>query len=387
MTADMPRYLGLTWDHPRGFRALEAAAAADAAISLGWERQSLEGFEVHPIADLARRYDLIVLDHPHLGDAVAAECLVPLESLFAGEEIANWAAASVGRSFASYHYGGKYWALPLDAATQVGAFRPDLLKGEAPPATWEAVTALAQRRPVCLSLAGPHAALTFMSICAALGEPPASKDPDQFVGVGVGTEALAIMAVIHRHATKLALGKNPIGILEAMAQGIDIAYCPLIYGYVNYAAPPAGRHPVRFTDVAAVRAGGALGSTLGGTGLALTRRAAITPELLTHLRNLMSEQTQRCFIPRHDGQPSARAAWRDDEVNAQWGNFYRDTLQTVEAAWVRPRCKNFITFQAGASASIRAALESAATATSLLAELQQKYARSRCSGRGVPVEL
>ena len=83
MTAGVSRYLGLTWDHPRGFRALEAAAAADAAISLRWERQSLEGFEAHPIADLAERYDLIVLDHPHLGDAVAAGCLVPLESVFA----------------------------------------------------------------------------------------------------------------------------------------------------------------------------------------------------------------------------------------------------------------------------------------------------------------
>ena len=133
MTADLPRYLGLTWDHPRGYRALEAAAVADTAMSLRWDRQSLEGFEAHPIADLAQRYDLIVLDHPHLGDAVAAECLVPLESLFGSEEIAAWAAASVGRSFASYHYAGKYWALPLDAATQVVAYRPELLQGDPPP--------------------------------------------------------------------------------------------------------------------------------------------------------------------------------------------------------------------------------------------------------------
>ena len=166
-----------------------------------------------------QRYDLIVLDHPHLGDAVAAGCLVPLESVFAAEEIAAWAAASVGRSFASYRYAGKYWALPLDAATQVAAFRSELLQDEPPPATWDAVITLAQRRPVCLSLAGPHAALTFMSICTALGEPPASKDSDQFVNSGVGTEALAIMAAIHGHVTRLALGKNPIGILRSDGAG------------------------------------------------------------------------------------------------------------------------------------------------------------------------
>jgi multiple sugar transport system substrate-binding protein len=284
-------------------------------MSLCWERQSLEGFEAHPIADLAERYDLIVLDHPHLGDAVAAECLVPLESLFAAEEIAAWAAASVGRSFASYHYAGKNWALPLDAATQVTAFRSELLQDEPPPTTWDAVIALAQRRSVCLSLAGPHAALTFMSICTALGGSAASKDPDQFVSSGVGTEALAIMAALYRRATRLALGKNPIGILEAMAQGADIAYCPLIYGYVNYAAAAADRHAVRFGDVPAVRAGGMLGSTLGGTGLAITRRTTITSELLAHLRHLMSEHTQCRLIPHHDGQPSARARWEDKEVN------------------------------------------------------------------------
>jgi multiple sugar transport system substrate-binding protein len=387
MTAEVPHYLGLTWDHPRGYRALEAAAAADTAMNLRWERQSLEGFEAHPIADLAQRYDLIVLDHPHLGDAVAAQCLVPLESLFTADEIAAWAAISVGRSFASYHHAEKYWALPLDAATQVAAFRPELLQAEPPPTTWEAVIALAQRRPVCLSLAGPHAALTFMSVCVALGEPPASRDPEQFVSASVGAEAFAIMAAIHRHATKLAAGKNPIGILEAMAQGAEIAYCPLIYGYVNYAAAAPNRHAVRFGDVPAVRAGGVLGSTLGGTGLAVTRRAAVTPELLAHLRDLMSERTQRCFIPRHDGQPSARAAWRDTDVNRRWGKFYRDTLLTVEAAWVRPRYKNFITFQTAASALIRAALETGTSAASLLSELQRQYAGSRCAARGNAAEL
>ena len=387
MTADMPHYLGLTWDHPRGYRALEAAAAADTTVDLRWERQSLEGFEAHPIADLAARYDLIVLDHPHLGDAVAARCLVPLESLFSAEEIAAWAAASVGRSFASYRYADKYWALPLDAATQVAAFHPALLQGEPPPTTWEAVVELAQRRPVCLSLAGPHAALTFMSLCAALGEPAASKDPEVFVSPDVGAKAFAIMLAIYRHAIKDTVDKNPIGILEAMARGGDIAYCPLIYGYVNYAAPVADRHAVRFGDVPAVRAGGPLGSTLGGTGLAVTRRASVTPALLAHLRHLLSEQTQRCFIPRHDGQPSARAAWRDADVNRRWGNFYRDTLLSVEAAWVRPRYKNFVTFQAEASASIRSALDSGTSAASVLAELQQHYAASRGAAQGSAGEL
>jgi multiple sugar transport system substrate-binding protein len=386
MIAQPPGYLGLTWDHPRGYCALEAAAAADAALNLRWERQSLEGFEARPIANLAERYDLVVLDHPHLGEAVAAECLVPIESAFAVQELVAWAAASVGRAFASYYYAGRQWALPIDAAAQVTACRPELLKGESPPSTWEGVIALAQRRPVCLSLAGPHAAVTFMSLCAALGEPAASKDPEQFVSAGVGAEAFAILSAIQRYAVPLAAELNPIGILEAMAQGIDIAYCPLIYGYVNYAVAESGRHRVRFGDVPATRAGGPLGSTLGGAGLAVTRRAAVTQELLAHLRGLMSEPTQRCFIPHHAGQPSARAAWQDKNVNVRWGNFYRDTLLTVEAAWVRPRYKGFIAFQYAASASVRSALEQGTSAALLVATLQQHYSRSRSSRNGSAAE-
>ena len=81
-----PAYRGLTWDHPRGFRALEAAAEgvdpARDGFSLTWDRHSLEGFEERPIREQCDLYDLVVLDHPHVGEAVAADCLVPLEELF-----------------------------------------------------------------------------------------------------------------------------------------------------------------------------------------------------------------------------------------------------------------------------------------------------------------
>src|SRR3546814_2711890 len=62
-----------------------------------------------------------------------------------------------------------------------------------------------------------------------------------------------------------------------------------------------------------------------------------SPTLLAHLRWLMSDDAQRGFIPAHDGQPSRRAAWHDPAVNARWGNFYRNTAATLEAAYVRPR--------------------------------------------------
>jgi len=86
----LPAFRGLTWDHPRGYNALARAAVDAEGLTLQWDRQSLEGFESAPIGELCDRYDLVVLDHPHVGEAVAADCLIPVEDLFGADEIAGW---------------------------------------------------------------------------------------------------------------------------------------------------------------------------------------------------------------------------------------------------------------------------------------------------------
>jgi len=110
----------LTWDHPRGYNALAAASKLPDVIAAGldihWDKQPLEGFESHPIADLCARYDLVVLDHPHVGEAMSGDCLLSLEDVFGSETVAELAKASIGPSLTSYRFAGKHWALPLDAA-------------------------------------------------------------------------------------------------------------------------------------------------------------------------------------------------------------------------------------------------------------------------------
>jgi multiple sugar transport system substrate-binding protein len=359
-------YRGLTWDHPRGFNALDAAAKAAPELGLTWAMQSLEGFETHPIAELCAEYDLVVLDHPHVGEAVAGNCLRPLEDIFTPEEIAGWARDCIGPSLKSYRFASKHWALPLDAATQVMACRP----GVAPPETWDEV--LAFDGPVALSLAGPHAALSFQSICAALGERPALNDPDLFVSEAVGLTALDIMQRLTDASPLSVRDKNPIGILQHMVDHDDVALCPLIYGYVNYA------NALTFSN--APRSVGGIGSTLGGTGIGISQRCNITPELLDHLRWLMSPQAQIGFIPAHDGQPSLRAAWTDAVVNARWGDFYRNTFDTLEAAYVRPRHDRAIAFQTAASQAIRDTLYDHGDHDQLLTQLQTLYAGTRVPG-------
>jgi multiple sugar transport system substrate-binding protein len=373
-------YTGLTWDHPRGYVALEKAAEQARAdgLQLQWKRQPLEGFESHPIEELAREYDLIVLDHPHMGDAIAGDCLQPLEALFDSQTLRAWKAQSIGNTFESYHYADKHWALPLDAASQVAAFRADRLD-EPPPATWSATLEFARRNPVALSLAGPHAILSLFSISTAFGDAPAASGADRlFEGSGFAA-AWDLMQELHGLSFKGWAQRNPIGILQALAQEAQAVYCPLVYGYVNYAVAGQGRHAVQFGNVPS-GPGGRLGSVLGGTGLAVSRRAQVSDTLRAHLVYLLSTSAQCEFIPFADGQPSARAAWSDAGVNAAWGGFFRGTQATLEQAIVRPRHPGYVPFQTAASELVRKALSDALPARQVAGALQSLYERHRPAG-------
>ncbi len=288
---------------------------------MAWSKQPLEGFESHPIADLAARFDLLVLDHPHIGEAVAADCLRPLEDLFSKEEIGAWEAGTVGPAMASYEWEDRHYALPLDVATQVMAYRADMV--DAPPQTFDAAVRLAETVPVAVSISGPHAVCSFFSISVALGEEPGGED---LVERRDRRRSARPADPARREGSRGTATMNPIGLLETMATSDAIALVPHVYGYVNYARPAEGRKAVRFADAPVARPGGRQGSVLGGTGIAITRRATPDTPLLDHLRWLMAPDTQSTFIPEHEGQPSARSAWRSAKVNAAAGDFYKATL-------------------------------------------------------------
>src|SRR6185312_1978357 len=103
---------GMTWDHPRGYDPLVACSAvweSRTGVSMEWERRPLQDFESFPVAELAERYDLIVIDHPHVGQITREQCLVPLDD---GMDVGSLEAQYVGRSLASYLWEGRLWALP-----------------------------------------------------------------------------------------------------------------------------------------------------------------------------------------------------------------------------------------------------------------------------------
>ncbi|WP_306120682.1 MULTISPECIES: carbohydrate ABC transporter substrate-binding protein [unclassified Roseitalea] len=372
-------FRGLTWDHPRGFDALNRAGRQSGLVT--WSKQPLEGFESAPIAEICRHFDLVVLDHPHLGEAIASACLRPLDELFDSADLARIEAGTVGPCFRSYSMLGSQWALPLDAATQVMALRSDLV--EYAPADWEEVFAYAARTgKVALCVAGPHALLSLVSIAASL-------DADLDLACGgwlkrqVAIEACEIFADLFARTPPSVRDLNPITFLDRMTRCDEIALCPLVYGYVNYTSA-AMAVSLTFRDAPHARRGGRPGSTLGGTGIAISARADVTPALVSHLLWLMSSEAQREFIPRNHGQPSSREAWADRALSAPTHGFYGNTRRTIEQAAIRPRHAGFIKFQTAASALLREACGEGRSARAIAETLDSMFRQSLPRHEGEP---
>ena len=379
------RLSGLTWDHPRGYRVLDALAGAlEPDVSVHWQRQSLEGFESRPLRTLADDFDLLVVDHPGLGEAIGDGALLPLDEVFGEQELAAWRTASVGASYDSYVLDGRPWALPLDAAAQVAVARPDLM--EARPASWEQACQAARSHPTTLCLGGPHALLMFSAICVAAGTAPArddanagneepTRDHGPFVTDAAGAAALAIMSDLLACADRELSQRNPIGVLDAMAAGTGPAYCPLVYGYVTYQRPLGGEPgSSRLAAFDAPAGRGGIGSVLGGTGLAITRSAIELGAAAALIRTLLSDEVQIGLYAELGGQSSARQAWQHPGADAAGGGFYRATLATVEQAWVRPRFAGYPEFQLAASAVLREGLLAGEPHAGLVRRVNELYA-------------
>lgn len=380
-------FVGLTWDHPRGRTALQSAQEHATAhdVDLRWEVQPLEGFESAPLDALAERYDLIVMDHPHLGDALATSCVQPMDDVVGADALADIARRTVGPSLASYRLGGSTWALPLDAATQVSARRADLMGDE--PRSWADVVAQAERHPVALSLSGPHAYLTFASVCASFGAPLERGAAASIVDTSVGIRAIELLRDLGRRSADGSASQNPIALLDRMTSTDEIAYIPLVFGYVNYAV----RRRERAVTYGPAPEGldGVPGSTIGGTGIAVSARTTVTDGLRRHLLWLLGDEAQRGHIPWHEGQPSARAAWDDAAVNEPVSDFYRRTRLTIDTAWVRPRFAGFAPLQTELSRVLREAVAGTEPAVDVLARLTalQNAAAGRAAvldAEGVP---
>ena len=368
---------GMTWSHPRGYDPMVACSALwqqQTGVAITWDKRSLQDFESYPVEDLARAYDLIVIDHPHVGQITRENCLAPLDVPGREADRAALAAASVGLSCSSYIWQGHQWAFPIDVATQVMAFRPDL--AARPPATWAETLDLARRGRVLLPMRPPHSLMVLYTLCGNLGRPCVAEGPD-LIDRKIGTQVFSMMQEIVGLVDPACFGMDPIDVLERMsAPDATLACAPLIYGYVSYATEGFRPHRLAFTDIPVAGSLGPVGSALGGTGIAVSAFSMAQADAIDFAYWIASGAVQRGPYARSGGQPGHAAAWADPEVNAATLDFYRATRATLEGAWLRPRHDGYMPFQAEASARINTGLMRHEPPETVIDEINTLFRRS-----------
>ena len=357
---------GCTWDHPRGLDPLVATAAAYRDAEIVWEARSLQEFGDAPITQLAERYDLIVIDHPHVGIGGVEGTLLPLDQWIDAEKMKELADESVGPCHVSYSWEGHQWALAIDAACQVSAYLPDALRSV--PQDWTAVIEVAKSGGVIWPLKPADAFASFCTILLDLDTLPASGT--EFVPEKVGVTALELMEEISRLLPDWCLDANPIDALEMLSRG-EAVYCPLLYGYSNYARPDFRDRVVRFAD-----SPGGRGSILGGTGMAVSSKTRDPERAVAYTWWVASSEIQSDLYFSSGGQPASARAWNDAAINESCSNFFRNTRATMDNAWVRPRHAGFVEAHIRIGEEINSFLRNPKRAERKVEAINEWYAQS-----------
>lgn len=371
---------GMTWNHTRGLAPMLATAAKYAemhgGIVIEWTARSLQGFADHSITTLADEFDMIVLDHPFMGTAARANCLVPLDNHIPPQTLEILRAESVGASHDSYFYDGHQWALAIDAAAQVAGYRPDLIEatGAKVPTTWKEVHELAnvKRGFVTIPLLPVDAFCSFVSICANSGVQPFVSS-EEVVLRETGELALRTLIELARSGAEAALEWNPIALWEKMSASDEIAYCPLAFGYSNYARDGFSRSRLKFTNIPRRGPLGSSGSILGGAGLAISANSKVVDVAVDYATWIAGAECQKTIYVESGGQPGNKSAWTDPSVNTQTNHFFQDTLATLESAYLRPRFPGFVEFQTEASYLISEFLRGGRSPEDTLRSLDESY--------------
>jgi multiple sugar transport system substrate-binding protein len=377
--ADQVQLRGMTWDHSRGFDPMVATSQDFSErhphVSIQWEKRSLQAFADRPIEDMAESYDLMVIDHPHVGEVARSGQLVAFDGLDRGAELAALASQSVGVSHRSYEFDGHQWALAIDAATPVAAFRADLLN-EAP-RSWDGVLDLARSGRVACALIPINALMCFFGLARNI-DCSVAEDPALLIARDEGRHVLGLMKEIVALIDPKCLALDPIGILDWMGRTADgPAYSPFGYGYTNYSRDGYCRFPITFADAPGIGDNGPRGTVIGGTGIAISNASPNREIAAEYAFWIAGAECQAGLFFSSGGQPANAFAWEDEACNAASRNFFANTRKTLETAWLRPRYDGYMGFQDTAGNIVHHCLKGESDVETTLDRLQAAYLESR----------
>ncbi len=345
---------GITWNHSRALPCLVATAQrweeTHAGVNIAWSKRTLDEFGHGDVAELASRFDLVVMDHPWIGFAQRRGLFVDFREHLEAGYLSDLAENSTGASFRSYEWEGKLPALPIDAATPVASWRSDRLiaAGMSPPTTWQELIELAKTGRVIMPGFPADVFLNLIMLIVSAGG-TICESPGEWAEESRVIEALERFRELASLLPESVWQWNPIAVYEKLADkrgGLaDAAYCPFAYGYHNYGRVGFADHVLEFGPPVKLADGIPLRPVLGGTGIAVSKRCGNPEAAIAYARYVADPLVQRTLYAHAGGQAADRRAWLDVDVNRLTNFFFASTLPAMERSIVRPRYDGFVDFQ------------------------------------------
>ncbi|MGB3151908.1 MAG: extracellular solute-binding protein [Maribacter sp.] len=376
---------GMAWDHPRGYEPLRATSSAFTEIhtdvTIQWDIRSLKEFGDMPIEDLIERYDIITIDHPYMGQANSNNLLVPLEEYISKKVLKKLKSESVGPSFESYDYQGHQYALPVDAAALVAAYRSDLVLNaklvlpKERTQLFDFYKKVPTKQKVAWALCATDLWCAFLTLCAQDAGRGfiTNKKIDKTLGIKVLDELKRHLDYLHPQS----MHWNPIQILDVMGEGDELIYAPFLFGYTNYSREGYKKHIVHFgnsptnpeTDVSTI---------LGGVGLAISTHCEHKELASAYISYVADAETQNGIYTENGGQPGNLKAWQSKTNNILCHNFFDNTIKTMYQAYVRPQHMGWNAFQEQGADILHEGLLNNTPSATIMLHLNQLYQSISC---------
>lgn len=367
---------GMTWDHARAVDPLIATSMVfnehHPEVEIIWEKRSLQAFADRPLEQMANEYDLMVIDHPHAGVAARTGLLLPFDGQGFDKELKILAKESCGPSHLSYEFDSHQWALAIDTASPVSAYRPDLL--DKVPTKWVEVQELAKRGEVIWPLKPVNALMSFYNFLANINEP--FGENEQGVDLATGVDVLNKMQSVAQYIPDVCFSMDPIDAYEWLANRSDRSYVPYLYGYTNYSRVGFRPNLVKVSDIPSITDNGPIGSPIGGAGIAISAKSKHKQLALEYAYWIASAECQKGIYFQAGGQPGNITAWKDKDCNEAANNFFSDTLATMKDSYLRPRHNGYMAFQDIGGNLIHAFLTDGKDAQTTIKAINEAYARS-----------
>ncbi len=340
---------GVTWNHSRAYPPLVAVSQRYEELNpdtrIQWDRRTLDEFGHKPIDQLINEYDLIVIDHPWAEFCFDRNLVFDLKEKLLPEQWFDLENNCIGRSFESYVLEDKLLAIPIDGATPVPSWRPDLIKkhGLQVPKTWDDLIAMSDNKHVVMPGFGADLFLNWLMFLHALDGHP-FESPETIADKQAATEAMSLLKRLAEPMPKEILNWNPIYIAELMTRSDRFVYCPFAYSYGNYSRTSFTNRPIRYGNLIEFN-GKPLRSILGGTGISISTSCKDVALALDFSLYCATSEVQSNIYTYAGGQPVRKEAWLSKDLESFSGAFFSGSYLSHENALVRPRYNGYVPLQ------------------------------------------